>query len=231
MTSADGQDEPDSYYARLGVTPELDDDEPAATRAEAQRRAYVAARRAQSGWTGTAPEFGDAPLLADLVGQSLWVMCHELWAELDPDRRSGLVEPPDTSEPRADSEGLCSVCGRVPTAAFAFRAVRGQVLAWRTNRIDGVFCRDCALAIGRDAQHVTLNVGWWGVLALARTPVALVTNGRALGRAEALAPAVGESAPRRAPLDPGLPVLGRGTTGAVLFGLVLLILVAASRVI
>ncbi len=123
------------------------------------------------------------------------------------------------------------MCGRLPAASFTFRAVRGRVLAYRASTISGVFCRDCATGIGRDAQHVTLNAGWWGLLAVLRTPLALWTNGRALRRAEALAPAIGEPAHRRAPMDPGAPVLGRGITGAVLFGLLVLILVAASRVI
>ncbi len=210
----------------------LDDDEAAPTAAVARRRAYAAARRAQSAWTGTAAEFRASPLLGDLVGQSLWVMCHELWAELDANQLPGLVEPPDTSGPPASSAaGPCSVCGRLPAASFTFRAVRGRVLAYRSSTIAGVFCRECALGIGRDAQHVTLNVGWWGLLAVLRTPLALWTNGRALRRAAALAPARGEPAHRRAPMDPGVPVGGRGITGAVLFALLLLILVAASRMI
>ncbi len=211
---------------------QLDEDEPAPTAAAARRRAYAAARRAQSAWKGTDPEFRATPLLGDLVGQSLWVMCHELWAELGADQRSGLVEPPDTSGTvSSPAAGPCSVCGRLPAASFTFRAVRGQLLAYRASTIAGVFCQDCATGIGRDAQHVTLNAGWWGLLAVLRTPLALWTNGRALRRAAALAPAMGEPAHRRAPMDPGVPVLGRGITGAVLFGLLVLIVVAASRVI
>ena len=123
------------------------------------------------------------------------------------------------------------MCGRLPAASFTFLAVRGRVLAYRASTMAGVFCRDCAIGIGRDAQHVTLNTGWWGRLAVFRTPLALWTNGRALRQAEALALAVGEPAHRRAPMDPGAPVLGRGITGAVLFRLLVLLVVAASRVI
>ena len=210
----------------------LDDDEVAPTAPVARRRAYAAARRAQSAWTATTEEFRATPLLADLVGQSLWVMCHELWAELETDQRPGLVPPPDTSgREAAPAAGPCSVCGRLPAGRFTFRAVRGRVLAYRSSTVAGVFCRDCALGIGRDAQHVTLNVGWWGVLAVLRTPLALWTNGRALGRAEALAAATGEPAHRRAPLDPGAAVLARGITGVVLFGLFVLLLIGASRLL
>ncbi len=139
----------------------LDDDEVAPSPVAARQRAYAAARRAQASWTGTAPEFRATPLLRDLVGQSLWVMCHELWAEIEPDQRAGLVEPPDTAGRRSFADaGPCSVCGRLPAQALTFRAVRGRVVAYRVSVFAGEFCRDCALGIGRDAQHVTLNSGW-----------------------------------------------------------------------
>ncbi len=208
---------------------ELDDDEPAADRAAAQRRAYVATRRAQSAFDADTSDFRRTPVLAGLVGESLWVMGHELWAELAPEARRGLVEPSDSVAAGAETAGVCSVCGRSPSAPFAFRVIRGRVLAWQSRPIAGTFCRDCALGIGRDAQHVTLNSGWWGILAVLRTPLALRANGRELGRAEAMGPPQGEPARRRAPLEPGAPVLSRGVSGLVLFGLLVLVVLACLR--
>ncbi len=64
-----------------------------------------------------------------------------------------------------------------------------------------------------------------------RTPFALWANGRALQRAGALLPATGDPSRRRAPLDPGPPVLARGYTGLVLFALVVLVAIVALRML
>ncbi len=211
------------------VRPHLTDDEPAATVAEARRRAYSASFHAHERWR-KGDRLDDAPVLNDIVGRSLWVMCHALWADLDAGERAEMFEPHasvDEHLPRTGQHptGQCSVCGRGPSRRVRFRTVRGQVLLYRKVTVTGDFCRDCGQSIGREAQHVTLNAGWWGVVAIFVTVFAVVTNARALGRVSELGPASGDADDRRSPLDPGAPVSRRGLGGAVTFVALVAVLV------
>jgi hypothetical protein len=214
------------------LRPYLADDEPSRCVADAQRRAYIAALRSHAGWSGGGDEFSSAPALAALVGESLWAVCHDLWGRLAPTDRVGLDPPPAQPGRARGAGGPCAVCGRTPTAPFAFRAVRGRGIGWEARPIGGDFCADCAVSVGRDAQHITLNSGWWGVLAIVRTVVALVANGRGLRRAAALPVPLGEPARRRSALEPGPTVIGRGVSGLVMFvGLVVVLVIAVGRML
>lgn len=121
---------------------------------------------------------------------------------------------------------VCAVCGSFPAAEANFREHRGMVVALSNRKLEGPFCRDCGLAVFREAQHSNLLKGWWSVGSLLLNPAILIWNA-VQSRKVAKLPAPQPGGPRT-PLVPGKPVRKRPSFAlAVLFPLVLGTLIAA----
>jgi hypothetical protein len=102
----------------------------------------------------------------------------------------------------------CMVCGRGPALKVTMRSVTGIIIAFRTRRIDGVFCRDCGTAMARQTLNRTLITGWWGLFgAWIATLIFAVVDAIALGRFRRLPAPVGE--PKAQPLKPGRSLFQR----------------------
>ena len=79
--------------------------------------------------------------------------------------------------------GACQVCGASPAEYFEFRQVIGLLVVDRIKDVRGVFCKNCAQALGRELQSRTVATGWWGVLAIFRNLGAIAKNTANLNKA------------------------------------------------
>ncbi|MGQ4601002.1 LppU/SCO3897 family protein [Nocardia sp. R6R-6] len=117
-----------------------------------------------------------------------------------------------TDQPAADTEifgnGIpCTVCGSTPAVHATFRAHRGLILFMQFRKHEGMFCRDCGMALFRKLQGDSLWQGWWSWLSLIINPIVLLCNLGERAQVRRLpAPIPG---PHSVPLDPGKPLTER----------------------
>lgn len=171
---------------------------------ESAKAGYDAALRGQAGHDAS-----------EVLLACAWAAWHVLYADLPPGVKAEKGRPP--SEPgtlRGPVPGLagaqpCKVCGKAPAHRMSFNYLKGRILWFSHGSISGFFCRDCGLALGREAQAATMNQGWWGVISFVITPFVL------LGNAWALSAAAKQESPHGfgPNLDPGRPVLRRPMWG------------------
>jgi hypothetical protein len=142
---------------------------------------------------------------------------------------------PDLHQPH-DGVLACRLCGSTPAAPGRFRRVQGLVMLMRWASVEGPFCRDCGLALFRHMTAKTLLQGWWGLLSVFASVVAVLDNlvvGRRFGRLATPARHPDAPAPNARPLRPGTPLTRRPATltAAVPIVLVVAVLMAvmASR--
>ena len=66
-----------------------------------------------------------------------------------------------------------------------------MLLSHRVATIDERMCRECSRRIGRSMQSATLLTGWWGLFAMFRNALAVITNSFSLYRAANMPAPVG----------------------------------------
>lgn len=132
---------------------------------------------------------------------------------------------------RPPQDGECECCGYTPAVRVTFQSVASLAIIYSVGTRKGWMCRSCGLATFRQLVGRTLLLGWWGV-GLFAIPVILLANALRLRRVLRLPaplfrlPEV--TAPAPMPLDPGRPMLARGTG---IFGLVITALLLGSVVL
>jgi hypothetical protein len=137
---------------------------------------------------------------------------------------------PDLQE-RHDGVLPCRLCGSTPAAQGRFRRVQGLVVLMRGASVEGPICRDCGLALFRHMTARTLLQGWWGLLSVFASVVAVLGNlviRRRYARLAAPARHPDAPAPNTRPLRTGTPLTRRPATltAAVPIVLVVGVLVA-----
>ncbi|MFB3739790.1 MAG: J domain-containing protein, partial [Candidatus Velamenicoccus archaeovorus] len=198
------QDQIRAAYRRLAQIyhPDRYQGAPADVRAEAERRmkqvnaAYDALRK---GTAASGPTTAPGPTTAG--------------------PRPGPEPRHPTAEEQARQEAVnfkgrfCSVCGHAPVANVTLKEGVGFVLFRQVRTVSGDLCRDCGIAMFREAQAGTLLKGWWGFIAFFANVLYVLQNAaarQALGR---LAPPRrtprSRLTPRSRPLVPGRPVWQR----------------------
>ena len=101
-----------------------------------------------------------------------------------------------------------------------------MIVVMRNLRRQGVFCRNCGLAVFRQMQANTMAAGWWGPLSVIITVITLLMN---LGARSAMLSLPEATTPGwRPPLDPGKPVTKRpaGMFGMIPLALFVLLIVS-----
>jgi hypothetical protein len=58
-----------------------------------------------------------------------------------------------------------------------------MLLSHRVSMVDEHLCRECSRRVGRGMQSATLLTGWWGIFAMFRNALAVLTNSFGLLRA------------------------------------------------
>jgi hypothetical protein len=89
------------------------------------------------------------------------------------------------------TKGGCDLCGRSPSQYFTYEQITGLLLLSRATTINKYLCRQCSRRVGRTMQSATLLTGWWGVRAVFRNVIAVVTNTSGLIKAMMMPPPVG----------------------------------------
>ncbi len=142
---------------------------------------------------------------------------------------------PDLHQPH-DGVLACRLCGSAPAAQGRFRRVQGLVVLMRWASVEGPFCRDCGLALFRHMTAKTLLQGWWGLLSVFASVVAVLDNlmvRRRFARLATPARHPDAPAPNARPLRPGRPLTRRpaSLTAAVpiLLVVAVLMVVVGSR--
>lgn len=118
----------------------------------------------------------------------------------------------------AGMPGGCQFCGSVPTAEATVRARQGMIIANRTQKVEGHFCRSCGMAVHRELSAKTLLQGWWSVQSFLLTPFTLIGNLSARGKFRKLAEPSGGF---QQPMVPGKPIMRRAAAVGVLIPLAL----------
>ncbi|MFC9270432.1 hypothetical protein ACFTXJ_21970 [Streptomyces zhihengii] len=114
--------------------------------------------------------------------------------------------------------GGCQFCGSVPAAEATVRARQGMIIANRTQKVEGHFCRSCGMAVHRELSAKTLLQGWWSVQSFLLTPFTLIGNLSARGKFKKLAEPSGGF---QQPMTPGKPIMRRAAAVGVLVPLAL----------
>jgi DnaJ-like protein len=70
----------------------------------------------------------------------------------------------------------CLLCGHGPAASVTLKSGSGKVI-WRTIRTwRGDLCRNCGMAMFREAQNETLIKGWWGIISFFANIAYVISN-------------------------------------------------------
>jgi hypothetical protein len=128
------------------------------------------------------------------------------------DRKLGLQQVQDQSVVRPPGAGECTLCGQAPAESFVFQHQTGLLITRRSWTSEGVFCRQCAMALGRSKLNRTLWTGWWGIISSVTNLVAVIRNMSGLARVRHMPTPHRIDrvvAPIASPLDPGKPILKR----------------------
>lgn len=96
----------------------------------------------------------------------------------------------------------CQHCGRAPALQLQFGMLGTLWLMHHYERIQGRYCRDCALAECRRACSVTLMLGWWSFAGF-MVIVVLIMNYHELHKIMASAP------PRHQPASYAIDAQGK----------------------
>jgi DnaJ domain len=160
--STPSRDDPGGFYATLGLKPGADlDDIKAAYR--------VRAKTLHPDGGGEQPEefhrVAEAyAVLRDVVRR----------AEYDTTGSPGADD--DSAAPLAPF--ACSRCGQVTAQPryIVFHRVKSFLLWARVQRVEGIFCRDCADTAAAQASTYCWTWGWWSIPGLLLTPLALIRN-------------------------------------------------------
>ncbi|RRR72291.1 MAG: hypothetical protein EI684_10225 [Candidatus Viridilinea halotolerans] len=71
----------------------------------------------------------------------------------------------------------CQICGRhAPAFPVTLYQNIGMLVAFRHQKLDGVFCRDCIAHYFWEYTLVTLVLGWWSIISVFFTPMILINN-------------------------------------------------------
>jgi hypothetical protein len=111
-----------------------------------------------------------------LIVPTKWQYVHPLLEAVRqrvPQERWILMDEPDAVH--SAPEQACSVCGASPALEVTFQDPRSLFLIW-FKKVHGILCRDCGIATFREVQRRVLARGWWSILGVAVTPVALAMN-------------------------------------------------------
>ena len=134
---------------------------------------------------------------------------------------------PDLHQPD-DGVLACRLCGSAPAAQGRFRRVQGLVVLMRWASVEGPFCRDCGIALFRHMTAKTLLQGWWGLLSVFASVVAVLDNlvvRRRFGRLATPARHPDAPPPNARPLRPGTPLTRRPATLTAAVPIVLVVAV------
>jgi hypothetical protein len=100
---------------------------------------------------------------------------NEAWNTIESRESAGLLGSKDyTSSTRSDSSSWsvarrkpnsneCELCGSTPAQKFSLKGNRVFITSLQRIGYDGVLCKSCALAFGREALRQTMLFGWWGI--------------------------------------------------------------------
>ena len=99
----------------------------------------------------------------------------EAWATIESREQSGLLGTTDYSSSsqsetsnwsvsrRRPTSNECELCGSTPAQKFSLKGNRVFITSLQRIGYDGVLCKSCALAFGREALRQTMLFGWWGI--------------------------------------------------------------------
>ncbi len=155
--------DPSGYYAALGLTPDASLDE-----VKAAYRARVKAVHPDSAGTASREAFHRLSeayaVLRDVVRR----------AEYDATGTPGSDD--DAAAPV--SPFACCRCGQVSAQPryIVFYRVKSYLLWARLERVEGIFCRECADRAAAESSTATWAWGWWSLPGLLLTPLALLRN-------------------------------------------------------
>lgn len=100
---------------------------------------------------------------------------NEAWATIESRENAGTLGATDYSsssrnEPsswsvarRKPNSKECELCGSTPAQKFSLKGNRVFITSLQRIGYDGVLCKSCALAFGREALRQTMLFGWWGI--------------------------------------------------------------------
>jgi hypothetical protein len=125
-----------------------------------------------------------------------------------------MVAAATTTSPnfRSPSPTECMLCGHGPGQPFTFVHGVGLLFQRRKWTTQGVFCRTCAMALGRAKLNRTLWTGWWGIISFFANFGYVATDVLGLVKASSMpvpSHTDGVVAPLPVPLSPGKPILAR----------------------
>ena len=141
------------------------------------------------------------------------------------------LPPPDGYVPRdvatierstpVDGPG-CENCGATPARKATFHQNTGMLFSRRVRTLQGTYCRNCGLALGRSMANRSLWTGWWGIVSF------IVNVGYVLGNAGTLLRHGLLRSPRggQGTLDPGRAMFLR--SGVLVLAAVVAICVSAA---
>jgi hypothetical protein len=99
----------------------------------------------------------------------------EAWATIESRENSGVLGTSDysasssSSQPswsvarRKPNKNECEMCGSTPAQRFRLKGNRVFLFSLQRLGYEGVLCKSCALAFGRESMRQTMLFGWWGL--------------------------------------------------------------------
>ena len=155
-------EDPGGYYAALGLDPGASFDE--------IKAAYRARAKAVH------PDGGaEKPEEFHRISEAYAVLRDAVRrAEYDSTGSAGGED--DTSAPLAPF--ACGRCGQITAQPryIIFHRVKSFLLWARVQRVEGIFCRDCADIAAAQTSTYCWTWGWWSIPGLILTPLALLRN-------------------------------------------------------
>jgi hypothetical protein len=100
---------------------------------------------------------------------------NEAWATIEARENAGQLGSKDYSSSsrnesaswsvsrRRPNSNECELCGSTPAQKYSLKGNRVFITSLQRIGYDGVLCKSCALAFGREALRQTMLFGWWGI--------------------------------------------------------------------
>lgn len=100
---------------------------------------------------------------------------NEAWNAIESRESNGVLGSKDySSSTRSESTNWsvsrrktnskeCELCGSTPAKKFSLKGNRVFITSLQRIGYNGILCKSCALAFGREALRQTMLAGWWGI--------------------------------------------------------------------